>query len=222
MQTESPNSGQALDLPAPIGLSAVPLFHAAWLFALGIAAARWLWLRPSFVLIALALAAALCAFAALRAQRVAWLPLAVLWCLLGAWCAEMQPQPAPAPALAALSDGLLRTVEGTVADAGPVRGEIEQTLIDHDDPGEPPQQPAQQHTQRIDLRVSSLEVVTDAVDEQAPVAGSVRLTVRWPMDPSGKAAPLAHSIAVSASAPWRACCPPRSITIPASGAAKIF
>ena len=48
---------------------------------------------------ALALWQPLCALlAALRAQRVAWLPLLALWLLLGAWCAEMEPHPAPAPA----------------------------------------------------------------------------------------------------------------------------
>ena len=184
MQTEPNLSGQTLDSSAsagltpslPPGLSAVPLFHAAWLFAVGIAAAQWLWLRPSLVLVALALVAVLCGLAALRAQRIAWLPLAVLWCLLGAWCAEMEPHPAPAPALSVLSDGLLRTVEGTVVDAGPVRGEIEQNLNDNDSAEPVPQQ---QPSQRIDLRVSSLEVVTDADDAEAPIAGDVRLTIRW-------------------------------------------
>src|SRR6185437_11607730 len=96
------------------GLNAAPLFHVAWLFALGIVAAKWLWLRPSLVLIALAAIAILCTIAAWRALRIAWLPMALLWLLLGCWCAEMQPQPAPARQLDALSDGLLRTVEGTV------------------------------------------------------------------------------------------------------------
>ena len=40
----------------------------------------------------------------------------------------MQPQPAAAPALAALSDGLVRNVEGTIIDAGPVREELEQNV----------------------------------------------------------------------------------------------
>ncbi len=110
------------------GLTTVPLFHAAWLFALGIALAGRLWLQPSVVLIALALIAAVCGLAALRGQRMAWLPLAALWLLLGAWCGEMEPHPAAAPALTALSDGLLRTVEGTVVGAGPVRTELEQNV----------------------------------------------------------------------------------------------
>ncbi len=161
MQSESPTPAQAIGAPAALGPGpgTVPLFHAAWLFAVGIAVTHALCLRPSLVLIALALVAVLCGVAALRAQRIAWLPLAALWLLLGAWCAWMEPHPAPAPALAALSDGLLRTVEGTVVDAGPVRGETEQNL---DEPAS-----TQRPSQRIDLRVSSLEVVTDADDAQS-------------------------------------------------------
>ncbi|MGA3130920.1 MAG: ComEC/Rec2 family competence protein [Terracidiphilus sp.] len=153
------------------GPTTVPLFHAAWLFALGIALAGRLWLQPSVVLIALALAAVVCIVAALRAQRITWLPLAALWILLGAWCGEMEPHPAPAPVLATLSDGLLRTVEGTVIDAGPVRTELDQNV------GEPS---TASPTQRVDLHVESLEVITDESDAQSSVSGGVRLTVRMP------------------------------------------
>ena len=139
MQAEPSSFGQGLDraakalpgaepndaLPSQALLSQatlnqVPLFHAAWLFAAGIALTRWLYLRPSFVLIAALCAMSLAALAAFRMQRIAWLPLALTWLLLGAWCALMEPQPAPDPHLSALSDGLLRTVEGTVTAAGPV------------------------------------------------------------------------------------------------------
>jgi competence protein ComEC len=153
------------------GLTVVPLFHAAWLFAAGIVLAGRLWLQPSVVLIALALIAAVCVVAALRGQRMVWLPLAALWLLLGAWCGEMEPRPAPAPALAALSDGLLRTVEGTVIGMGPLRTELEQNV------GEPS---AASPSERVDLRVESVEVVSDASDAQALMGGGVRLTVRWP------------------------------------------
>jgi competence protein ComEC len=149
----------------------VPLFHAAWLFAVGIALAQWYWLQPSRVLIALGAAGLLCTVAAFRAQRVLWIPLAALWCLLGAWCAEMEPQPAPAPQIATLSDGLLRTLDGTVSVTGPVRTET-QTNVD-----EPS---TSTESQRIDLRVDDLEFVNDSVDEQRPSPGGVRLTVRWP------------------------------------------
>jgi competence protein ComEC len=170
MQADPLTSGTALDRPAD-GQSAMPLFHAACLFAVGIAAAQWLWLRPSFVLIAIASIATLCVLAVFRADRITWLPMATLWLLLGVWCALMEPHPAPAPELSALSDGLLRTVEGTVIDTGPVRTELEQNI---DEPS------TTSPAQRIDLRVSFVEVVTDDADLQTPVSGGVRLTIRWP------------------------------------------
>jgi len=173
------------DNPVPArrthGLSAVPLFHAAWQFAAGIVVASRVWVQPTWVLMALALVAVLCGVAVClggRTQRIAWLPLAVLWMMLGAWCGEMEPQPAAAPELAALSDGLLRTVEGIVVDAGPVRTELEQNV---DEPT------ATAPTQRIDLRVAIVEVVSDESDAQAPVGGGVRLTVRWPVGEYGGA-----------------------------------
>ena len=165
------------------GLTAVPLFHAAWLFAAGIALAGRLWLQPSIVLIALALTAAVCGWAALRGQRMVWLPLAALWLLLGAWCEEMEPHPAAAPALAALSDGLLRTVEGTVTGAGPVRTEPQETNLDQNVDEPSPTSPSE----RVDLRVESVEVVSDASDAQALMGGGVRLTVRWPAGQAAQA-----------------------------------
>ena len=128
MQAASTISVQSPNRPSSAGLSDSPLFHAAWLFALGILLSRAVWLRPGLVLVAMALLAVLCCVALGRARRIAWLPLGALWILLGAWCALVEPHPAPAPALAALSDGLTRTVEGTVADAGPVRSESEQDV----------------------------------------------------------------------------------------------
>ncbi|HEY1768088.1 MAG TPA: ComEC/Rec2 family competence protein [Terracidiphilus sp.] len=152
---------------------AVPLFHAAWLFAAGILLAHWLWLRPSLILLAVILLATLSVVAAFRAQRIVWAPLAVLWLLLGAWCALMEPQPAPAPVLAALSDDLLRTVDGTVVATATVRIESEQDQ-DIDEPS------SDSSSQRMDLRVATVEQVDDTSDMQIPAAGSVRLTVRWP------------------------------------------
>ena len=163
----------------------VPLFHAAWLFAGGIALTYWTWLRPGVVLVGMGLVVVLCAIAAWRAQRIAWLPVAALWCLLGVWCAEMEPHPAVAPELAGLSDGLMRAVEGTVVDAGALRSEAELNL---DEPvgsgavGRP--------SQRVDLRIANVELVTDELDEHRPATGGVRLTVRWPVEAGVDAQPL--------------------------------
>lgn len=174
MHSDRANSEQ----PAA-GFTAVPLFHAAWLFAVGIALASHYWLRPTFLFIALAIVGGLCTLAAHRAQRIAWIPMAALWLMLGAWCGEMEPRPAPASDLASLSDGLLRTVEGTVVDAGPVRTELEQNV---DEPS------STLYSQRIDLRVATIEAVNDQDDSQEPVAGGVRLTVRWPEGKSASGA----------------------------------
>jgi competence protein ComEC len=170
MEAVPSNSGPIALRPVSTGVG-VPLFHAAWLFAIGIVIAHFVWLRPAYVLIAILPVAALCGTAALRAERIAWLPIATLWCLLGAWCAEMQPQPAPSTAIVALSDGLVRSVEGTVTVAGPIRGELEM------DAGEAE---SSAPTQRLDIAVSSVEVVTDDEDAQAVMRGGIRLTVRWP------------------------------------------
>jgi competence protein ComEC len=165
--------------------TAIPLFHAAWLFALGIAATQFFYLRPSWVLLALAPIALLCVIAALRSQRIAWLPLAIIGLLLGVWCAEMEPHPASAPDLAAASDGLLRTVEGTVVDAGPVRNETEGIVNEHNPEAPAPELDSaspsfESPSQSLDLRVSTVEFVTDTEDNQSPMPGGVRVQVRWP------------------------------------------
>ena len=122
-------------------------------------------------MIALLPIALLCGIAAFRAQRIRWIALGAVFCLLGAWCAEMEPQPASEPAIATLSDGLVRTVEGTVTNTGSVRIELDGGV---EEPGR------STITQRADVRVASIEIVSDDEDLQAPVDGGVRLTVRWP------------------------------------------
>ena len=133
----------------------------------------YVWLRPSLVLVALALIGVLCVCggSARAAHRVVAAGRFVD--AAGRVVRGMEPHPAPAPALAQLSDGLMRTVEGTVIDAGPLRSR------DRAKCGRALGHAAS--SQRIDLRVYSIEVVTDASDAQSPASGGVRLTVRWPL-----------------------------------------
>lgn len=151
----------------------VPLFHAAWIFAAGIVLAHAVWLQPAWLLLSVTLLGLLALFAAFRARRVAWFAIAAFWCLLGAWCAEMQPQPAPAADLLKLSDNLARTVDGVVVNAGPVRDAPDQDANNSITEG---------LAQSVDLQVSSIEVVTDAIDQQQATQGGVRITVHWPKD----------------------------------------
>src|ERR1035441_2449108 len=148
MQSEPTTPGPAVSSPAFAGPERIPLFHAAWLFAAGIVLTQAGWLRPSGGVIALALVAALCCIAAFRALRIVWIPVAVLWCLLGVWCAEMEPHPAPAPAVIALSAVVLRT--GGAKERSP-RPFGRETVENMDEPA------IDGPSQRIDLRVSSIE-----------------------------------------------------------------
>jgi hypothetical protein len=61
------------------------MFHAAWLFAVGIR--RKFHLASALTFSSLVLLH-FCADCGVAGWRVAWVPLAALWCLLGAWCAE--------------------------------------------------------------------------------------------------------------------------------------
>ncbi|MDE3199847.1 MAG: ComEC/Rec2 family competence protein [Acidobacteriota bacterium] len=156
----------------------IPLFHAAWLFALGIVLAHGLYLRPSWLLCALLLIALLWMLSVYRAERISWFPMAAMWLLLGAWCAQMEPQPAPAPQLAALSNGLLRELDGTIVNVDALRSNAITDELD-DTPDAP--------TQVLDVELRDAEFVTDSVDRMQPVTGKVRLTVRWPVDAEERA-----------------------------------
>jgi len=156
----------------------IPLFPVACLFASGIALTHWVQFTPSFVLLAVAALAALSMLAAWRAPRVAWLPLAMLWLLLGDWCAQMEPHPAPSPSLLPFANGLLRTVEGTIVEASPIRFAPDELVREDEQSGAPPA--SDQPTQRIDIDLANIEQVSDTLDRQVPVTGRIRVTVRWP------------------------------------------
>lgn len=163
----------------------VPLFYAALLYLAGIVIAHFQYLRPGLLLAGLLPLGCVAVFTIAKAPRLTWLSLAAIWLTLGAWSAETEPQPAPDPAITLLSDGLLRTVEGTVADAGPLRTS-EPEEQDGDDPagGESASSHPVEQIQRIDLQMTGAEVVTDTTDQVLPIpqsdASRLRLSVLWP------------------------------------------
>jgi len=176
-----PNSAQPHSVLRSASLEAVPLFHAALLFGLGVVCAHACWFRPGFVLVGVLAAATLTVLAACRALRIVALPLALLWVLLGVICAQLEPHPAQASALTSLSDNLLRVVEGTVVESGPIRNELVESLEPRAVPASLPPAPLPPvPTQQVDVRISGLEVVDDDRDAQQPVSGGVRLNLRWP------------------------------------------
>lgn len=165
----------------------IPLFYAALLFLAGIVLSRYQYLRPGYLLADLLPLAILAVCAIWKAPRLIWLPIGAIWLVLGVWSAETEPAPAPNPAIAQLSDGLLRTVEGTVTDAGPLRRRdaTGDSLEDQEPETLPETQGGQ--IQRVDLQLSSAEVITDASDAILPMpktgATKLRLSVVWPSLP---------------------------------------
>ena len=171
--------------PAVAGAALVPLFYAALLYFAGIVIALFQYLRPGLLLAGLLPLGCVAVFSIAKAPRLTWLPLAAIWITLGIWCAETEPQPAPDPAIIELSDGLLRTVEGTVADAGPLRtSEPEEQDLDDPAGGESASSHSVEQIQRIDLQMTGAEVVTDTTDQVLPIpqsdASRLRLSVLWP------------------------------------------
>lgn len=170
MNAAAAKPGQPATASAWSWMEQAPLFHAACLFAGGILLSTLVWIPPARLLVGILGLAMLAGLAGWWCRRLAWLPLGLLLCSLGVWSAEMEPQASPAVELLRTSDRLARTVEGTVIGTGPVR---DPELAVDSAAGEPA-------SQTVDVRLSSIEIVDDHEDVQQPVAGVVRLTVRWP------------------------------------------
>src|SRR5271168_1982690 len=159
----------------------IPLFYAASLFLAGIVIARFTYLRPSFLLAGLLPLAVVSFVAIAKAPRMTWLAIVCIWLTLGIWSAEMEPAPAPDPLITQLSDGLLRTVEGTVTSSGPLRPRDagDEAIEDHEP--ETTNDIHGEQIQRVDLQLTSVEVATDASDAMFPMhdksSAKLRLSV---------------------------------------------
>ena len=125
-----------------------------------------------------------------KAPRLIWLPLAAIWLILGIWSAETEAAPAADPFLTGLSDGLLRTVEGVVTDAGPLRArDTARESPEDQEPGEGSGRHSAQ-IQRVDLQLEDAEIVTDESDTIQRVPESetakLRLSVIWSSETAGE------------------------------------
>ncbi|MFC5863715.1 ComEC/Rec2 family competence protein [Acidicapsa dinghuensis] len=169
----------------------VPLFYAALLYMAGIVLAHLHYFRPGLLLASLAPIVAAAAISISKAPRIVWLPIAALWFVLGLWSAETEPEPAANPVILSYSDGLLRTVEGSIVNAEPIRNNridpsiIDPSLQDSDSTSEPASN--SQRTQQVDLAISSVEAISDTTDAMQTIAETpsarVRITIHWPATP---------------------------------------
>lgn len=169
--------------PSPAAL--IPLFSVALLYIGGICLGRIVYLRPGLLLLSLFAFACIVLWAAFHAPRLTWLPMALLWIGLGTWSEAMEPAPVPDAQLAQFaSDGLLRTIEGTIAIAEPLRDNaIDDQSNDRDAIPENTETPLASGSlrQQVDLDVSAAEAISDAYDRIEPLprgpATRVRLQV---------------------------------------------
>lgn len=98
-----------------------PALLAALAFVAGILLARGFRLLPGLLAITLLLAMAVAAAANLRAPRLAWPALLLVFAILGAFCAAADPGIDPQTQVARLADGKPHPLAGTLVRLGPVR-----------------------------------------------------------------------------------------------------
>jgi len=173
---------QASVLVERMRLRRAPLAAAALWFAVGIVVARWQ--RAELVsvplvevLVGLLLLAGIAAFAVVRSERVAWIPVAAVWMVLGLAGAEWQPSPAYPTALMGYADNLSRNVEAHVVRVRP--GTVAASA---DEDQVPPWEATEEasggaHPLSVDLEIDAIEYITPDVSRMEPVSGGVRVSV---------------------------------------------
>lgn len=140
-RTRIPLSGPAITFAAP------SLF-AVLAFAAGILISDIVWLLPGLLFIELLAAFAAAGLAAVTAPRVAWIPTALVFILLGAFCAEIAPAVDPQQQLALIADNTQRTLKGEVIRLGPVRDVISTVPFSG--------KTREEHSRQFDLHLKSL------------------------------------------------------------------
>ena len=136
---------------ACIRLFAAPSLFAALCFAAGILVSRLKWFEPGLFFIALLATIATALLAVTKAPRLAWLTAALVYLLLGIFCAEAAPTVNPQRELALLANNTERVVTGEIVRLGPVRT-VESTAPFSD-------RVRFERSQQIDIRLPSLGTV---------------------------------------------------------------
>ena len=131
-------------------------------FAAGILCAHLWWFRPGWLLVALLTSFVIAEVAARAAQRLAWTSVALVFVLLGIFCAETAPAVNRQQELALLADNTPRLIEGEVIRLGPVRRVLAASAFSD--------KTHEEHSQQIDVKVSSL-----------PGSSTVRVTLYAPV-----------------------------------------
>jgi competence protein ComEC len=155
----------------PVRFTRAPLLFAALAFAAGILITSRYWFSPGWLAVATVLEGLLTAAAARWRPRIALLPLAATWLLLGSFAAEMQPRPAPQTELRLIAQNKPVTLTGTIGRVSPIRRVVSFRPFSDEQITE--------QMQSIDLRVRS---AAEPGDPLQPIQGGLRLSLYAPED----------------------------------------
>ncbi len=146
--------------------TAPALYGAVW-FCAGIVLAGYTWIAPGKLISTILLVSLLCVVAVRIALRVAMLPLACCWLMLGLLLSEIEPGPDPQTQLSMIADA---------GDATVVYGEVTRTTPIRLTQSTSPFGSAvrEEQSESLDVRVASAD--------SRPVSGGLRATVYAPVD----------------------------------------
>jgi competence protein ComEC len=146
--------------------TAPALYAAVWLSA-GIVLSSYNWIAPGVLIAAILSFALLSLVATRKAVRVALLPLACTWLLLGMLLSEIEPAPNPQMQLRLIADaGGITEIDGEITRTTPIRLSQSTQLFSN--------AAKEEQSESVDLRVASAQ--------GSPVSGGLRATLYGPAD----------------------------------------
>lgn len=165
----------------PLAVRQAPVLAVALCFGIGVALPRLTpaSTRPAVLLLATAIACIALTLLALRKTlRLALLPVAALWIVIGLWSAQIEPYPSAQAPLVRYADGLSRTVQARIVRIRQLArpDANDEGSADHEFNPERWDEPGEGRTQ-IDLALTSIEELTPDISSMAPIAGGVRVTL---------------------------------------------
>jgi competence protein ComEC len=165
-----PISGRARRSHVPFRVHTAPALLGALCFATGILLAHWLRFMPGLLGVALAACFVTAEAANICSSRLAWPSAALLYVVLGAFCASIAPGVDPQRELALLADGTARPIAGEIVRLGPLRTVASTSPFSN--------KIREERSQQIDLRL--VEIPGDAVSPASPRI--VRVTLYAPLE----------------------------------------
>jgi competence protein ComEC len=165
-----PIFGRAPRSHIPFRLHTAPALLAALCFATGILLAHWLPVMPGLLGVALLACFVTVTVANICASRLAWPSAALLYAVLGAFCASTAPGVDPQRELALLADGTARPIAGEIVRLGPLRTVASTSPFSN--------RIREERSQQMDLRL--VEAPGNAISPRSPQI--VRVTLYAPLD----------------------------------------